>query len=331
MAVVLFVAYAAAFFGWFAALFTGRLPESLATFITRAVQYQTRVTGYMLLLTDKYPPFSLGASEYPISIDVTTTRLNRAAVFFRLILAIPAAIVSGVVLAGLEVAAVVIWLIVLISGRMPASLFEAEAAILRYQTRYYSYALLLTGEYAGGLFGDEPSSGDELAALPARPRITRLVLSQAGRRLVILFIVLGVVVGGGGSVASAINGGRAANTSSKLDDSHDALGREIQRFTTDAQRCAVSGGIDCIHAANLRLADAFHRFDARLESLSFPGNSSDEADTLAGDTRSIETSLRKLASISTVPEYQAAAREFQDLANRFDRDYQQLVDALVGF
>jgi Domain of unknown function (DUF4389) len=44
---------------WFAALFTGRVPEGLHTFQAGYVRWTTRVGAYALLLTDEYPPFSL--------------------------------------------------------------------------------------------------------------------------------------------------------------------------------------------------------------------------------------------------------------------------------
>lgn len=82
-----FVASIATFFAWFAALFIGRMPTGLASFIERVVRYQARISAYMYLLTDVYPPFSLDADGYPVELHVEQPdRLNRAAVFFRLIL-----------------------------------------------------------------------------------------------------------------------------------------------------------------------------------------------------------------------------------------------------
>jgi Domain of unknown function (DUF4389) len=47
-----------ALIAWFAILFTGKLPEGLFDPIRSASAYLTRATGYFLLLTEDWPPFS---------------------------------------------------------------------------------------------------------------------------------------------------------------------------------------------------------------------------------------------------------------------------------
>ena len=50
----------AAVFAWFAILFTGRYPRSLFDFIEGVIRWHNRVGAYaLLLITDRYPPFSL--------------------------------------------------------------------------------------------------------------------------------------------------------------------------------------------------------------------------------------------------------------------------------
>jgi hypothetical protein len=44
---------------WFAILFTGAYPEGLYGFVTGVVRWGTRIGGYVLLMHDQYPPFSL--------------------------------------------------------------------------------------------------------------------------------------------------------------------------------------------------------------------------------------------------------------------------------
>ena len=48
-----------AFIAWWAILFTGRYPKWAFYFVTGYVRWYTRVSGYYMLLTDKYPPFSI--------------------------------------------------------------------------------------------------------------------------------------------------------------------------------------------------------------------------------------------------------------------------------
>ena len=43
----------------FAILFTGHFPQGMFDFVSGAVRWQLRVNGYVVLLTDEYPPFSL--------------------------------------------------------------------------------------------------------------------------------------------------------------------------------------------------------------------------------------------------------------------------------
>ncbi|MGE5392715.1 MAG: DUF4389 domain-containing protein [Candidatus Saccharibacteria bacterium] len=43
----------------FAVLFTGRYPRSFFDYIVSVLRWQIRVNGYLLGLTDQYPPFSL--------------------------------------------------------------------------------------------------------------------------------------------------------------------------------------------------------------------------------------------------------------------------------
>ncbi len=47
------------FIAWWAILFTGKYPKGMYDFFVGFMRWSTRVNGYMYLLTDKYPPFSM--------------------------------------------------------------------------------------------------------------------------------------------------------------------------------------------------------------------------------------------------------------------------------
>ncbi len=157
------------FISWWAALFTGRVPVSLADFLAGYLRWYGRVTAYAWLLTDQYPPFALTDQAYPVRIAVTPVPLNRLAVLFRIFLALPAFIVAALATWGTAIASFVIWLIALIAGRLPDALYQALAAILRYLIRAQGYWLLVSATYPGGLFGDQPAAGQPVADAAAEP------------------------------------------------------------------------------------------------------------------------------------------------------------------
>ena len=193
LAVLEIAAFFAMVFGWFAALFIARLPEPIARFLSRVLAYETRVHASALLLVDRYPPFSLRpVPDYPVQIEVRPGKLNRLAVFFRIILMIPATIVQSLFASGWYAVSFVSWLVVLIMGRMPRPLFEATAALLRYTMRYNAYTVMLTSAYPKRLLGDGDTPTAPVTEAPVsatRP----LRLSTAGTVLVALFLLIGLL------------------------------------------------------------------------------------------------------------------------------------------
>ncbi|MVU81652.1 DUF4389 domain-containing protein [Nocardia sp. ET3-3] len=188
-----------AFLGWFGALFTGALPAWAGDFLRGALAYTFRVTAYLYLLVDVYPPFSFEVNaNYPVQVLYPApTRLNRWAVFFRFILAFPILVLTSWLSSGWMVISPIIWLIMLITGRMPAAVFQATAAVFRCQVRVDAYWLMLTPTYLSQVFGDgplpEPSAvAPPLPYTPASP--TRpLLTSKAGRVLLWVILVVGIL------------------------------------------------------------------------------------------------------------------------------------------
>jgi len=68
--IVLFFLYLAAVIvviaAWFAILFTGRYPRGIFEFVEGVFRWHNRVVGYaFVLVTDRYPPFSMSQREAP--------------------------------------------------------------------------------------------------------------------------------------------------------------------------------------------------------------------------------------------------------------------------
>lgn len=336
------------------------MPKGLAEFIGSILQYTTRVYAYGMLLTDQYPPFSLGSTDYPVSLQLPEpVRLNRAAVLFRIVLLFPVFMVAAFVGNGLELALPVIWLIVLISGRLPSSAFEAEASLLRYEARVYAFALMLTSEYPRGLFGDtaltERIDDDALRAVvsdapdveaeaapgspagPAAesmpvgpPRITRLILSKGGKRLVVTFLVIGVLLLVGEFVAGAVLGSESNSGLRHLNRDYAAVVDASRQYGVAIQGCGLSdGGPDCVHRADQQMARDVRTFRDRLEHERFPASALGEVDQMSTDAEDLATVLDKMALTADPTSYQQLAAQFQTSANRLDQDYRDLHDLLA--
>ncbi len=149
-------AFVVAVIGWFAALVTGELPEFAHTFLSGVIRWEIRVSAYMFLLTDAYPPFSLEDVDYPVrTILPARGPLNRVSVLFRVILAIPAFVFAQIVEYGLTAPLLfVMWIVVIVTGRMPPPLYDAYSSLLRYLARLHAWFSMVTSEYAWGMLGD---------------------------------------------------------------------------------------------------------------------------------------------------------------------------------
>jgi hypothetical protein len=335
---------------WFVALFTARVPSGIGEFIGRVLQYQTRVYAYLYLLTDRYPSFALTPVDpYPAELDIEAPdRLNRAAVLFRIVLMIPVMILQSIASGGAIVALFFLWIITLISGRMPDSAFEALAVTLRFQMRVYAFGSLVTSEYPGGLLGDRPelgtpsmpvdqSPGGALPPAPAgfdttaTPRLTRFVLSKGARRLVILFLVLGLFSNAASGVR-AIDASDRSSATTRLKSEHDHLEKATTAYIADLQGCAVdAGGQSCLTKAGGRLIAALAAFQRNLRDIDLPNSAEDDRTLLDRDVTQMISLLDQESEAPTPTERVRALQQFSEIGNSFDRDFQQLYrDALYG-
>jgi hypothetical protein len=120
---------------WFAALFTGRVPDGLHAFMASFLRYSTHVSAYMLIAANPYPGFS-SAVDYPVDVVIAPPeRQSRLTVFFRGLLAIPAYIVWYFLSNIAQLISIAVWFYALFTGRQAAGLEELQCYCIRYQAQ----------------------------------------------------------------------------------------------------------------------------------------------------------------------------------------------------
>lgn len=134
-------------FAWFAALFTKRVPSGVHDFLASYVRYQTHVFAYAVIAANPFPSFS-GTAAYPITLEIAPpVEQGRLGIFFRLLLALPAWLVSAVLNYLTELLAFFAWILGVLLGRTPEGLRNLLAFSIRYHAQTQAYVNLLTDRY----------------------------------------------------------------------------------------------------------------------------------------------------------------------------------------
>ena len=152
---------------WFAALFTGRVPDGLRRFLTAYVRYATHLGAFLYLVGRRFPGFMGRAGSYGIDLELEPADTQgRWSVLFRFFLAIPAFILASALGGVALVVAFLGWWYALVTARMPEGMRNLGVACLRYSAQTTAYALLLTDRYPYGapvLREAEPEPQDTIA------------------------------------------------------------------------------------------------------------------------------------------------------------------------
>lgn len=158
-------------FAWIAVTILGRYPRWLYDFNAGVVRYTVRLGAWLYLQTDEWPPFGLSDDPaYPIRVNIAppAERQSRLKAFFRLILALPVAIVvcygSRFVLAGLSVIA---WLTIVFRGYLPEGVNNALTFVNGLDARVLGYIAILTDDYPP--IGLEKAQGGPVATARSGP------------------------------------------------------------------------------------------------------------------------------------------------------------------
>jgi hypothetical protein len=169
----------AVFFGvivaWFGLLFTGRWQLGLYMFTANYMKYYARVSGYIWLLSDPYPPFPSGVNDdpdYPVrlNVDAPLAEYSRLKILLRIFYVIPAAIIIYVLNLVLELIAFVAWLVIVVTGKQPRGLQDVIKLCVSYHMRANGLFFLVTETYPPFTDDHEPEQLAQSAPMTPLPQ-----------------------------------------------------------------------------------------------------------------------------------------------------------------
>jgi hypothetical protein len=151
------VAFATAILTWVWAIVSGAPPRHFHRFLSRFVRYATHVYAFASLVGNPFPGFVGKPGSYPIDLDLPAPEPQKRLISaFRLVLAVPALLISGGLGGALLVAAFLGWFVGLFLGRMPVGLRDLGAYALRYSGQVSAYLYFVTAAYPNS--GPRPDS-----------------------------------------------------------------------------------------------------------------------------------------------------------------------------
>lgn len=150
--IILYALGIAAFVVWviafFAILVTGKFPEGMFKFMVGYFRWSANVTAYVGLLRDEYPPFSLDAGQYPVTVDIAYPEgLTRWLVLIKWLLIIPHILVIMFVFIAVYITEIIAWFAILFTGKYPRGLFDFAVGAYRWNQRINAYSYFMRDEY----------------------------------------------------------------------------------------------------------------------------------------------------------------------------------------
>jgi len=152
-------AWLVAFLNWLCTLVRGRPPEPFHRFLSRYVRYGTHLGAFLFLIGNPFPGFTGAPETYPVDLQLPEAEpQSRVKTLFRLLLALPALLVSAGLNGALFTAGILGWFVGLFLGRMPDGLRNLGAYALRYGGQTNAYLFLLTERYPDAGPRPDPAS-----------------------------------------------------------------------------------------------------------------------------------------------------------------------------
>lgn len=165
LALVGLVAYVVGIIAFFAILITGKYPAGMFNFSLGVLRWAANVTAYTYLQRDEYPPFSMQAGTYPVTVTLAYPQsLSRWKIFLKWLFVIPHFIVLYLLNIARSVCVFVAFFSILFTKTYPRGLFDFVVGVDRWTYRVYSYIFLLTDAYPPfSMDGTPPGSAPAFA------------------------------------------------------------------------------------------------------------------------------------------------------------------------
>jgi len=158
--IMLAILYFAAWFGligaFFIVLFTGRYPPGLFQFFVGVMRWHERVTAYVLLMTDKYPAFSLEpVPDDPVQLEIEYPEdgVDRWRPLVAWLLAIPYLFAASIISYIAQILVFFAFFAILFTRKFPRGMFDIVLVSQRWMVRGYAYAAFMTTRYPPFVWG----------------------------------------------------------------------------------------------------------------------------------------------------------------------------------
>lgn len=149
------VAVPAVIVAFFAVLITGRYPRAIFDYMVGVMRWSWRVNAYILLMTDRYPPFTLkDLPDHPARFDIEYPEsVARWRPLVQWLLVLPYAIVVSILARLVVVLAFFAFFTILFTKRIPEGMFRMMVVPLRWEMRSNAYAGFMVTRYPPFVWG----------------------------------------------------------------------------------------------------------------------------------------------------------------------------------
>jgi Domain of unknown function (DUF4389) len=150
LAILFIGVFFAKIIAFFAVLFTRRYPAGLFDYVRGVLRWSWRVNSYTMLLTDRYPPFTLAAdADHPaqLRIDYPEAGIDRWRPLVHWLLIIPYAIVASVLHTVAVIVAFIGIFVILFTEQLPEGMYKLILIPNRWTARGATYAMFMVNRY----------------------------------------------------------------------------------------------------------------------------------------------------------------------------------------